>query len=113
MVNDETRQGALRFAGEPGARSSHMRRPSPRLVNLPKLLSVTDALLEVAETAAELKLLLAPGSSLGGGSPKASVPEKDGRLAVAKFSKKDDDHSVVEWEFVPKRAIWRHSTILA
>ena len=41
--------------------------------------------MEDAETAAELKLILAPGSSLGGARPKASVREKDGRLAIAKF----------------------------
>lgn len=101
MVNDETRQGALRFAVEPGTPFlAHDGAPVPPLVNLPKLLSATDALLEDAETAAELKLLLAPGSSLGGARPKASVREKDGRLAIAKFPKKDDDYAAVEWEFV-------------
>jgi len=101
MVNDETRQGALRFADAPGAHYlAHDGAPVPPLINLPKLLSATDALLEDAETAAELKLLLAPGSSLGGARPKASVREKDGRLAIAKFPKKDDDYAAVEWEFV-------------
>ena len=101
MVNDETRQGALRFADEPRAPFlAHDGAPVPPLINLPKLLSATDALLEDAETAAELKLLLAPGSSLGGARPKASVREKDGQLAIAKFPKKDDDYAAVEWEFV-------------
>jgi serine/threonine-protein kinase HipA len=101
MVNDETRQGALRFADAPGAHFlAQDGAPVPPLINLPKLLSATDALLEDAETAAELKLLLAPGSSLGGARPKASVREKDGRLAIAKFPKKDDDYAAVEWEFV-------------
>jgi serine/threonine-protein kinase HipA len=72
----------------------------PPLIILPKLLSATDALLEDAETAAQLKLLLAPGSSLGGARPKASVREKDGQLAIAKFPKKDDEYAAVEWEFV-------------
>lgn len=100
-VADETRQGALRFADEPGGRFlAHDGAPVPPLISLPKLLSATDALLDDAETAAELKLLLAPGSSLGGARPKASVREKDGRLAIAKFPKKDDDYAAVEWEFV-------------
>jgi len=100
-VNDETRQGALRFADEPGGRFlAHDGAPVPPLISLPKLLSATDALLEDAETAAELKLLLAPGSSLGGARPKASVRDKDGQLAIAKFPKKDDEYAAVEWEFV-------------
>ncbi|EGP54059.1 type II toxin-antitoxin system HipA family toxin [Agrobacterium genomosp. 3] len=101
QVHDETRQGALRFSLDPGGPYlANGGPPVPPLVNLPKLLSATDALLEDAETAAELKLLLAPGSSLGGARPKASVREKDGQLAIAKFPKKDDDYSAVEWEYV-------------
>lgn len=100
-VNDETRQGALRFADDPGGPFlAHDGAPVPPLIRLPRLLSATDALLENAETAAELKLLLAPGSSLGGARPKASVREKDGQLAIAKFPKKDDEYAAVEWEFV-------------
>ncbi|RRH96701.1 hypothetical protein EH240_22275 [Mesorhizobium tamadayense] len=54
MVNDETRQGALRFANEPSAPfRAHDGAPVPPLINLPKLLSATDALLEDVETAAE------------------------------------------------------------
>ncbi len=101
LVNDETRQGALRFASNQGeAFVAHDGTPVPPLIDLPKLLSATDALLDEAETAAELKLLLAPGSSLGGARPKASVRENDGQLAIAKFPKKDDDYPAVEWEFV-------------
>lgn len=101
QVHDETRQGALRFSLEPdGPFLSHGGPPVPPIVTLPRLLSATDALLEDAETAAELRLLLAPGSSLGGARPKASVRDKDGQLAIAKFPKKDDDYSAVEWEFV-------------
>ncbi len=101
LVNDETRQGALRFATKQGeAFVAHDGNPMPPLINLPKLLSATDALLEDSETAVELKLLLAPGSSLGGAQPKASVRERDSQLAIARFSKKDDDYPVVQWEFV-------------
>jgi serine/threonine-protein kinase HipA len=101
QVHDVTRQGALRFSLDPGGPFlADGGPPVPPLVNLPKLLSATDALLEDAETAAELRLLLAPGSSLGGARPKASVREKDGQLAIAKFPKKDDEYSAVEWEFV-------------
>jgi serine/threonine-protein kinase HipA len=101
LVNDETRQGALRFADAPSSEFlDRVNAPIPPLVNLPKLLAATDKLLDDKETAAELKMLLDPGSSLGGARPKASVREKDGHLAIAKFPKKDDDYSAVEWEFV-------------
>ena len=43
---------------------------------------------------------LAPGSSLGGARPKASIRENDGTLSIAKFPKRDDDYPLVEWEFV-------------
>ena len=101
LVHDETRQGALRFANGSGELFiANDGSPVPPLINLPKLLSATDALLDDAETAAELKLLLAPGSSLGGARPNASVRESDNQLAIAKFPKKDDDYPAVEWEFV-------------
>jgi serine/threonine-protein kinase HipA len=47
-----------------------------------------------------LLLLFAPGSSLGGARPKASVKDKDGHLAIAKFPRKDDEINTVAWEAV-------------
>src|SRR6185437_9166442 len=46
------------------------------------------------------RLLIAPGSSLGGARPKASVIEKDGQLAIAKFPRRDDEINTVGWEAV-------------
>ena len=43
------------------------------------------------------------GSSLGGARPKASVREKDGNLAIAKFPRKDDEINAVLWEAVALR----------
>ena len=101
MVNDETRQGALRFCLAPGEPFlSNTGTPVPPVIDLPRLLSATDALLADADTAADLRLLLAPGSSLGGARPKASVREKDGALAIAKFPKADDGYPTVVWEYV-------------
>jgi len=45
-------------------------------------------------------LLLAPGSSLGGATPKASVRDRDNHLAIAKFPSKFDEDDVVVWEAV-------------
>jgi serine/threonine-protein kinase HipA len=47
-----------------------------------------------------LRLLLAPGSSLGGARPKASVRDRDGHLAIAKFPNKGDEFNAVLWEAV-------------
>ena len=47
-----------------------------------------------------LMLLLAPGSSLGGARPKASVVNEQGRLWMAKFPSGLDTHDVGAWEAV-------------
>ena len=49
---------------------------------------------------AGLSVLLAPGSSLGGARPKASVRERDGSLALAKFPRESDEWEVPRWEAV-------------
>lgn len=101
-VNDEGRQGALRFSekeGGPFLADGHSS-PIPPLIELPKLLSATENLIDGKESDEDLRLLLAPGSSLGGARPKASVINRDGSLAIAKFPRKDDEFSDVAWEAV-------------
>ncbi len=100
MVNDEARQGALRFALEEGgpflaADADH---PIPPLIDLPRLLSAADRVGTESDTDEDLRLLLAPGSSLGGARPKASVRDRDGQLAVAKFPHHEDTIDSVRWE---------------
>ena len=102
MVDDEARQGALRFAeraGGPFLREADASRIPP-LVELPKLLSAAERIVDEDETDEDLRLLFAPGSSLGGARPKASVRLKDGSLAIAKFPRRDDEINVVAWEAV-------------
>ncbi len=102
LVDDEARLGALRFAeraggpflGEEGAKRI------PPLVELPKLLSAAEHVMEDKDTEEDLRLLFAPGSSLGGARPKASVIENDGRLVIAKFPRKGDETNTVLWEAV-------------
>jgi serine/threonine-protein kinase HipA len=69
-------------------------------VELPKLLAAAEHVIDETDTDEDLQLLFAPGSSLGGARPKASVREKDGHLAIAKFPRKDDETSTVIWESV-------------
>ena len=102
LVDDQTRAGAVRFKAEEGGpflRESDGGRV-PTLVELPKLLSAAQHVIDEDETDEDLRLLVAPGSSLGGARPKASVREKDGRLAIAKFPRKDDEVNTVLWEAV-------------
>ena len=56
--------------------------------------------MEEKDTEEDLRMLFAPGSSLGGARPKASVSEKDGHLAIAKFPRRDDEINTVVWEAV-------------
>lgn len=101
-VNDTARLGALRFAESEGGvfRTPDDVAPIPPLVELPALLNASDAVLADNESAAALRLLLAPGSSLGGARPKASVRDTAGRLAIAKFPMHNDAWDVVRWEAV-------------
>lgn len=100
-VSDETRQGAIRFSlNSEGPYLSNNKNSVPALIELPRLLSATERYLDDEETAEDLKILLAPGSSLGGARPKASVLDRDGNLSIAKFPKKDDDNNVVLWEAI-------------
>ena len=47
-----------------------------------------------------LKILVAPGASLGGARPKASVSDNDGSLWIAKFPSRNDQGDVGGWEIV-------------
>lgn len=47
-----------------------------------------------------LKVLVAPGASLGGARPKANVVDNRGHLWIAKFPSADDDYDVAVWEKV-------------
>lgn len=102
MVDDEVRAGALRFSKTEGG--PFVAEPGkfriPPLVDLPRLLSAAEHVIEDKEDDEDLRLLIAPGSSLGGARPKASVRQKNGRLAIAKFPHKDDNANVVLWEGV-------------
>lgn len=102
QVDDEARLGALRFAerdGGPFLREERAKR-TPPLIELPALLSAAERVAEDQDTEEDLRLLLAHGSSLGGARPKASVRDKDGHLAIAKFPRQDDDYNTVPWEAV-------------
>lgn len=47
-----------------------------------------------------INLLIAPGSSLGGARPKASVSDSQGHLWIAKFPSVKDEKNIGAWEMV-------------
>ena len=98
LVNDETRLGALRFREQANASFMSVGSPVPPLVQLPRLLRATRAVLDEEETDEDLALLLAPGTSLGGARPKASIRDQSGKLAIAKFPARDEEWPVTRWE---------------
>jgi len=99
-VSDLARPGALRFRtnGEGPFLAEHSAQDVPPLLELPRLLAAAQGFLDGPESAEDLKILLVPGSSLGGARPKASVRAADGALAIAKFPKTDDPYSLTSWE---------------
>lgn len=101
-VDDTARQGALRFAEKQGG--PFLAQPGatriPPLVDLPKLLNAAERVLSEDDRDEDLRLILAPGSSLGGARPKASVRDRDETLAIAKFPNRDDEYDTVRWEAV-------------
>jgi len=102
LVDDETRQGALRFKKtiDSPFLTTYEKNSIPPLLSLGSLLAASNRVLRDMDTDEDLRLILAPGSSLGGARPKASVRDKDGHLAIAKFPKQDDEIDVIGWEAV-------------
>lgn len=103
-VSDETRLGALRFrwSGD-DVFQAPTRDGVPAVIGLGRLLQVTERILRDEETDEDLRLIFAPGSSLGGARPKASVIDKHGHLSIAKFPKETDEYSVETWEEIAFR----------
>ncbi len=105
LVDDEARQGALRFSEKEGGPflADEGAVKIPPLIELPKLLTAAEHVVADRDSDEDLRLLLAPGSSLGGARPKASVRDRDGHLAIAKFPSRGDEVNTVAWEAVALR----------
>lgn len=75
----------------------------PALIQLGRLLQVTERIFRDEETDEDIQLIFAPGTSLGGARPKASVIDQHGRLSILKFPKEIDDYSIETWEEIAFR----------
>ena len=101
-VFDEARMGALRFCLEENGEylSAERELSTPPFESL-RTLEEASRQFEKEENLLNgkwLKLLLAPGSSLGGARPKATVKDVDGSLWIAKFPSKNDEYDMGAWE---------------
>ena len=103
-VSDQTRLGALRFR-RPGEQAfqAPMQAGVPALIELGRLLQTTERILRDEETDEDFQLIFAPGSSLGGARPKASVIDQHGHLSIAKFPRESDEYSMELWEEIAFR----------
>jgi serine/threonine-protein kinase HipA len=97
-VADIARQGALRFSESEGGPFLATGVQIPPLVRLSALLNAALHITADGGSDEDLKLLLAPGSSLGGSRPKASIIDRDGSLAIAKFPQHGDLIPINRWE---------------
>ena len=103
-VYDESRMGALRFKIDEDKEflSCDKELATPPWTTLRTLESASMEFEKDESGMNEkwLKQLLAPGSSLGGARPKATVQAPDGSLWIAKFPSKHDETDSGAWEIV-------------
>ena len=103
-VYDESRMGGLRFSLEKDGPflSNDEDMSTPPWVKLRSIEAAAYSFeeAELKEEEKWLKMLIAPGSSLGGARPKASVTMPDGTIWIAKFPKKHDEINTGAWEMV-------------
>ena len=102
-VADETRMGAIRLGltrDGPFLEGTQGVPPMTRLRDLE--FGAAEAQRSPSGTTADasIALLIAPGSSLGGGRPKANFVGEDDGLWIAKFPSRDDRRDVGRWEFL-------------
>lgn len=106
-VNDDTRMGALRFKLDPEGPflDEGKEMPTPPINSIRALEQASknyeeDDFFENGATRHWLKLLMAPGSSLGGARPKANLVDPEGQLWIAKFPSKNDEKNSGAWEYI-------------
>ena len=106
-VFDGHRMGALRFKSEEEGPflNDNKNMASPPWTSLRELEQISlrledDDVIEDPEYLKWLSILIAPGASLGGARPKASIVDNDGGLWIAKFPSRNDQGDIGGWEIV-------------
>lgn len=105
-VNDGYRMGALRFKLDDNGTflNNNKEMAAPPWASLRELeqssLKFEEDNTDDPEYLKWITMLIAPGSSLGGARPKASVMDAQNNLWIAKFPSRNDDKDVAAWEMV-------------
>lgn len=106
-VYDGHRMGALRFKLEEGGPflNDNKNMASPPWTSLRQLEQISlrledDDVIDDPEYLKWLSMLIAPGASLGGARPKASIVDNKGELWIAKFPSRNDRGDIGGWEIV-------------
>lgn len=106
-VYDENRIGGLRFKEEEDGsflnQDGNLAAPPRTSINELQAISLrleTDEDVVDDEHIKWLDMLMAPGSSLGGARPKASIKDNNNNLWIAKFPSAGDSKDVGGWEMV-------------
>ena len=106
-VYDAHRMGSLRFRLEEDGLflNNNKELASPPWAQLRELEQVSlkleeDEVIDDPDYLKWLSMLIAPGSSLGGARPKASITDSEGGLWIAKFPSKSDTSDMGAWEVV-------------
>jgi serine/threonine-protein kinase HipA len=105
-VYDGHRMGALRFKlqGSNEFLNNNAAMAAPPWTSLRELeqasLKFEEDNIDDPEYLKWIGMLIAPGSSLGGARPKASVTDAKKKLWIAKFPSKHDDKDIAAWEMV-------------
>lgn len=101
-VFDGNRMGAMRFKTNPEGDflDNDDELATPPLTSLRELENAALNIEEEDDVKASrwVKMLVSPGSSLGGARPKANVLGQDGHLWIAKFPSRKDRRDVGAWE---------------
>ena len=106
-VYDGHRMGALRFKLEEDGPflNDNREMASPPWTSIRELEQISlrleeEDVIDDPEYLKWLGMLVAPGASLGGARPKASIVDNDGRLWIAKFPSRNDQGDIGGWEIV-------------
>ncbi|MBB3342737.1 HipA domain-containing protein [Luteimonas sp. RC10] len=107
-THDASRMGALRLRETNGPYLDDRELSAPPMTELRALEAIAvrverDDIDDSELDARWIRQLVAPGASLGGARPKASVRDVDQTLWLAKFPSSDDRHDVGLWEYVTSR----------
>lgn len=106
-VYDGHRMGSLRFRleGNEAFLSDNKELATPPWASLRELEQISlrledEDVMDDPDYIKWLGMLVAPGSSLGGARPKASITDKNGSLWIAKFPSKNDESDIGAWEMI-------------